>query len=570
MNSVFSVALRRLRPPLILIIVIYAVAVAGLALIPGADAEGRVQHLTIFQAFYFVSYTATTIGFGEIPFAFTDTQRLWVTAIIYSSVIGWTFLLGGLIALSQDAGFQHAITTARFQRMVHGVGTPFYIVCGVGETGLSIARALDRMGMRCVIVDIDERRVQEIELEELSYDPPVLAGDARLPETLRMAGLHKPQCQGVLALSKDDRANLAIATAVHLLAPQRRVIARCHGGEAEESLRTLGVYQVINPFEEFAERLMLAMEGPNRYRLRSWLTGLPGSHVPPSIPAAPGRWIICGYGRFGAEIGESVRLGGFDVSIIDPRVVHADGAQVARGRADVALLDEAGLSEAEGIVAGTDDDSVNLLIAIAARRRRPDIFLILRQNQLVNKALFERAKADMIMVSSEVIANECMAILRTPLVGEFIAIVQTKDEAWADDVVRRLNALTGGTAPNLWSVALSRKLAPGLFDVMTRGARTILMSDLCRDVADRDQRLQATPLLAIRKGEAILLPPDDLAIEEDDEILFAGTIQAERDQRLTIGNANVAHDVILGDGSLSGFVWRKLRLDGKGARNPKS
>lgn len=566
MNSVLAQALRRLRPPLILIVVIYAVSVAGLALIPGVDAEGRVQHLTIFQAFYFVSYTATTIGFGEIPFAFTDTQRLWVTLIVYSSVIGWTFLLGGLIALSQDKGFQHALTTARFERMVRGVGAPFYLVCGVGETGLSIARALDKIGMRCVIVDIDERRVQEVELEELSYDPPVLAGDARLPETLRMAGLHKPQCQGVLALSKDDSANLAIATAVHLLAPRRRVIARCHGGEAEESLRTLGIYHVINPFEEFAERLMLAMEAPNRYRLRSWLTGLPGSHVPPTIPAAPGRWIICGYGRFGAEIGESVRLGGFDVSIIDPHVTHVDGAQVARGRADVALLDQAGLAEAEGIVAGTDDDSVNLLIAIAARRRRPDIFLILRQNQLVNKALFERARADMIMVSSEVIANECMAILRTPLVGEFIAIVQGKDEAWADDVVRKLDALTGGTAPNLWSVALTRRAAAGLLDVMTRGSRPVLMRDLCRDVSARDERMPILPLLVMRGETPILLPPDDFVVASDDEILFAGSIQAEASQSLLLGNANVAHDVILDDGSLSGLVWRKLKL---GARRTK-
>lgn len=560
MNSVLAQALRRLRPPLILIIVIYAVSVAGLALIPGVDVDGRVQHLTIFQAFYFVSYTATTIGFGEIPFAFTDTQRLWVTLIVYSSVIGWTFLLGGLIALSQDKGFQHALTTARFERMVRGIGTPFYLICGVGETGLSIARALDKMGMRCVIVDIDERRVQEIELEELSYDPPVLAGDARLPETLRMAGLHKPQCEGVLALSKDDNANLAIATAVHLLSPKRRVIARCHGGEAEDSLRTLGIYHVINPFEEFAERLMLAMEAPNRYRLRSWLTGLPGSHVPPTIPAAPGRWIICGYGRFGAEIGESVRLGGFEVSIIDPHVTHVDGARVARGRADVALLDEAGLAEAEGVVAGTDDDSVNLLIAIAARRRRPDVFLILRQNQLVNKALFERACADMIMVSSDVIAHECMAILRTPLVGEFIAIVQKKDEAWADDVVRRLDALTGGTAPNLWSVALTRKVAAGVMDVMQRGRRAVLLSDLRRDVTDREVSMPIMALLVMRKDEAILLPPDDFAVEPNDEILFAGAVQAEAGQRLLLANANVAHDVILDDGSLSGFVWRRLRL----------
>ena len=68
MSSVFFIALRRLRAPLILIILIFAVATAGLVLIPGVDGEGQPFHLSVFQAFYFVTYTATTIGFGEVPF----------------------------------------------------------------------------------------------------------------------------------------------------------------------------------------------------------------------------------------------------------------------------------------------------------------------------------------------------------------------------------------------------------------------------------------------------------------------------------------------------------------------
>ena len=41
MSSVFFIALRRLRAPLILIILIFALATVGLVLIPGVDAEGR-------------------------------------------------------------------------------------------------------------------------------------------------------------------------------------------------------------------------------------------------------------------------------------------------------------------------------------------------------------------------------------------------------------------------------------------------------------------------------------------------------------------------------------------------
>ena len=57
--------LRRLRAPLIVLIAVYAVGMAGLAVIPGQDAQGQpAAPMSLFHAFYFLSYTATTIGFG--------------------------------------------------------------------------------------------------------------------------------------------------------------------------------------------------------------------------------------------------------------------------------------------------------------------------------------------------------------------------------------------------------------------------------------------------------------------------------------------------------------------------
>ena len=67
-TSIFFLALRRMRVPLIVLIVLYAVSTLGLTLVPGIDAQGRpAPPMSFFHAFYFVSYTATTIGFGEIP-----------------------------------------------------------------------------------------------------------------------------------------------------------------------------------------------------------------------------------------------------------------------------------------------------------------------------------------------------------------------------------------------------------------------------------------------------------------------------------------------------------------------
>ena len=192
MNSAFFLVLRRMRAPIIVLIVIYAISVVGLTLVPGVDAEGKMTApMSFFHAFYFISYTATTIGFGEIPVAFSDAQRLWVTVCIYLTVVGWSYSVITLIALLQDKGFQNTLTTNRFVRRVRQLKAPFYIVCGCGETGNLIARTFDRLNQAFVVVEKDELRVEEIDLLDFNTDTPALAADARLPDNLLPAGLNQ-------------------------------------------------------------------------------------------------------------------------------------------------------------------------------------------------------------------------------------------------------------------------------------------------------------------------------------------------------------------------------------------
>ena len=131
-ESTLFLALRRMRAPLITLILIYAVSVGGLTLIPGIEVEGQPTRMDFLHAFYFISYTATTIGFGEIPNAFSEAQRLWVTFCIYLSVIGWAYSIGALLAMLQDQNFRNAVRLQRFSQAVRHLREPFYLVCGYG------------------------------------------------------------------------------------------------------------------------------------------------------------------------------------------------------------------------------------------------------------------------------------------------------------------------------------------------------------------------------------------------------------------------------------------------------
>ena len=109
MNQVIFLILRRMRLPLVMLVITYAISILGLVLIPGVDDTGQPWHMDFFHAFYFVTYMATTIGFGELPYEFTDGQRMWVLVTIYMTVTAWLYAIGKILSLVQDKGFQTCI-----------------------------------------------------------------------------------------------------------------------------------------------------------------------------------------------------------------------------------------------------------------------------------------------------------------------------------------------------------------------------------------------------------------------------------------------------------------------------
>ncbi|HZH08525.1 MAG TPA: hypothetical protein VEY69_17800 [Lautropia sp.] len=133
MSEVLFMILQRLRMPLITLIVVYGISVGGLAVMPGVDPQGNPWQLGFFHAFYVMSYTATTIGFGELPYPFSEAQRAWLILSIYLSVVGWTYALGSIFALTTDPTFRSTVARSVFRWRAKRLVDSFFIVCGCGQ-----------------------------------------------------------------------------------------------------------------------------------------------------------------------------------------------------------------------------------------------------------------------------------------------------------------------------------------------------------------------------------------------------------------------------------------------------
>ena len=557
-HTPFFVALRHLRAPLIILIAIFAVSITGLVLIPGVDAEGKPWRLDFFHALYFVSYTATTIGFGELPYAFSDAQRLWVIFCIFLSVIGWAYAIGKLFAVLQDRSFQQALTAQRFERAVRRLGEPFYILCGYGETGQLLARSLDHLNIQFTVLDISRDRIDELDLQDFRFDAPGLVGDARLPNHLLLAGLKRRNCLGVVALTNDDSANLAVAIAARLLNPSIPALCRATTGDTAANMASFGTRHVIDPFEKFGEYLALAIRSPGSYQLLEWLTGLPGTELSAERKPPRGYWVICGYGRFGQAILRHIEREGLNVAIVDPNRPGDDTSLpwISGVGTRAETLREAGIDLAVGIVAGTDDDIVNLSIVVTARELNPNLFVVLRQNLQANRELFRAFDSDFTVVPSNIIAHECLAVLTTPLLSRFLEIVKGKNDAWADSVVARTSGVAGTEVPATWCVTLDAGGAQAV--VRQLGKTPILLDHLLRDPANRKARMACVPLMLVRGKEVIEMPPLESALREGDRILFGGHGRVIARQELNLRNQNTLNYVLLGTQATDSWLWSKI------------
>ena len=555
-SATIFLVLRRMRAPLIVLIVIFAVGTLGLTLIPGQDNMGRPWRMGFFDAFYVMSYTASTIGFGEIPYAFTYNQRMWVTISIYLTVVGWAYAIGSLLALVQERSFRQALALQHFTRKVRRLGEPFLLIAGYGQTGELLARSLDALGRRFVVIDSDSGRIDDLYLDSYHADVPGLVGDAGDPGHLAVAGLGHPRCEGVLAITDNDEANLAVTQTAALLRPDLPVITRTVSPAMAARMQVFGSPTVVNPFDRFGDHLRIALRAPASYQLLTWLESGPGAPLPKrGEPPSGGHWIVCGYGRFGREVTHDLRAEGYDVTIVEPgEAAENDPDAIVGFGYEPHVLTAVGVERAAGFVAGTDNDTTNLSLVAAAHRANPRMFVAARQNKPTSAPLFAAVDLDTLLVPAEVVAHEVYAQLSTPLLWRFLREMPARGDDWADIVVGRLTDLCGTHLQSLWKVRLSAAEAPALRGVLAR--EPLRLGDLLRSPDDRDDHLHAVVLLVARDGDVHLAPPDDFTLDPDDEMLLVGEPAARRLLDSTLLIDATREYVLHGRHVPSSWIWR--------------
>jgi Trk K+ transport system NAD-binding subunit len=566
LERVTAIVLRIMRTPVLVLITVSALTILGMVLMPGKDAEGNPANMSFFHALYFLSYTATTTGFGEIPYEFTDAQRLWAIIALFMSVVAWIYAIGSIIGLIQNPHFRQSLAQAKFSRTVRRVSEPFYIICGFGDTGSLLTRGLSDAGFIAVIIDSDPNRIQALSLRNYPVTMPGLCADAGVPPHLIAAGVRQSNCRAVIALTNNEGVNRKVVIIARLLNPDIQTICRSSSQVEEEFLSNLGSVTVVDPFDTFAAQLSTALNAPALHNLSEWLVGAYGVRLDEPVCPPVGNWILCGFGRMGKHLHEALQQCAIPTAVIDPTPSAGEKPMPGRivGHTNPRTLRQAGIAHAVGIVAATNSDSNNLGILLNARALNPKIFLLVRQNRHEHEVAFQAAQADLIMQPSLVTARRILFLLVAPLVTPYLQHLQAVGDKLLRKSIRRLQEAIGDGTPHLWTETISERHT-SVSSILRDAEFPVALADILRDPGDRERSLDCVPLTLKRPGSVVVMPEGEVPLRAGDRILMCGTRQARRVLDGTLNDKFALQYLVTGVEEPRGYImqwlhrWRQQR-----------
>lgn len=551
-NSSLWIILQRMRFPFFIIVITYAIAMIGLLFIPGVDDDGNQYHLTIFQAFYFVTYTATTIGFGEIPHAFTHTQKIWVSISIYITVLGWFYSIGALIRLSQDKLFLSQIALAKFKRSVKNIKEDFVIILGYNQTTSSIIKKLLNANMRVVVIEKDALKGDYLNLEGFTPHVPILIHNVHDIKSLEFAGIKSFYCKGIVSLLDSNILNLRVTLASKILNPNVRVAVKSVTDDQSGNFYDAGADIVENPFDIIASQIQMALIAPSLFKLKNWLYQL-GTLDSKTFSIPNEKIIICGYGRFGKTLYAMFLRNNIYPIMIESNEKRANEAKkdglryVIHGNAeDKSCLMHANIEDTRLIIIGTQNDTTNLSIVSTVKKLNKKTIIISRENELLDFSIFSHAKIDHIFLPDKILIHKTTNALINPLSNRMIELISKKNEAWGQKLLATLMK-TIDANPITFERTLSEQQAFEIYKYLNNTNNTLSIKMLRASRRDRNIDNNLFPLLLIRDKKNFILPSLDMELEINDKILFASDNNAKEDFDYVANNIYEFHYIITGE-----------------------
>jgi voltage-gated potassium channel len=478
-------ALIRYSGFLVVMVTVYAVL---FHLIMGR-VEGQ-QHSWI-TGFYWTLVVMTTLGFGDITFT-TDIGRVFSMVVLVSGVVFLLVMLPFLFIRLFYAPWLESRVRLRAPREVRAGTRGHVIITEYDAVAAGLVERLNAAGIPYFIVEPDPAKAARFVSEELSViagenDSRVTyerlhSPDARLVVancedtvntniTLTVREV-APQVHVAAIVEEEDSVDILHLSGATTVLPLKRQLGESLANRVETGrteAHVVGSFHNVHVAELPAKNTLLAGSLVRETRLRE-LTGLSvvglweRGRLKPAFPHTEIRAdavavvagsaeqirtlnaliaregttapvLVIGAGKVGQAAARALKQKALEVCVLD-RDEKALGvlatevdAVYAGDAADRETIERAGIGRAASVLLTTNDDAVNIYLAVYCRKLNPGLRIVSRITHERNVEAIHRAGADFVLSYTSLGVDSIMSLVNgdaTVMLGEGVRLFQVR------------------------------------------------------------------------------------------------------------------------------------------------
>ena len=201
-----------------------------------------VEGWDFFTAFYTAVVTISTVGYGDYT-PKTFIGKLSIIIYILAGVGAVAYTMGNIASFFIEGHFKKYFRLRKMMDKIKKLNN-HYIICGYGRLGKVIAEEFKKSGIPFVIIDSNEKILEEA----IEKDPSLICivGDATSDDILKKAKIEK--AKGLISVVSSDAENVFITLSAKKLNPNIYVVAKAEKPSTLDKLIKAGADRAVCPY----------------------------------------------------------------------------------------------------------------------------------------------------------------------------------------------------------------------------------------------------------------------------------------------------------------------------------
>jgi voltage-gated potassium channel len=245
-------ALARLRPPLILTI---------LLLLTGTVGYMSIDDFPFLDALYMTVISVATVGFGEVH-PLSEVGRLFTMGLIVSGFSVFTYSIGVFVEVITRRDLFGLMGLKRMETQIQGLEN-HYIVVGYTPIAQELVRVFQRRGVTFVVIESEAARIRRMKEDSVPF---FIQGDYFNNDVYKRAAVET--ARGIITTFKNDADNITVVVTGRIfeesIGRDLFIVSTCSDAQSKVRLERVGADYVISPDSLIGNRISaLAISPPH-------------------------------------------------------------------------------------------------------------------------------------------------------------------------------------------------------------------------------------------------------------------------------------------------------------------